>query len=144
MSEIQNELVREQQEVAVTRKPRGPLARLGCAVGLVIWAILILSPCILITLAAQGEINISTGDAPDQRLRIWLIMEAAQRGVGISNASIHKQDNGQTCVQTDTSFFLWQGQADSVSYCECYQHEDGSQDWAATGLTPGQCEAESP
>jgi hypothetical protein len=140
LSEIQKESFPEQQEATITRKRRGPLARLGCALGLALWAVLILVPCILIALAVQGEINLSTGDAPDQRLRIWLIMEAAQRGLGISNASIHEQDNGQTCVQTDTSFLLWQGQADPVSYCECYQHEDGSKDWTPTGLTPGKCE----
>lgn len=140
MSEIQNDPVPEQEEAApVIRKRRGPLARLGCALGLVIWLILILSPCILIALAAQGEISISTGDAPDQRLRIWLIMEATQRGVGISNASIHAQESGQTCVQTETSFLLWQGKSESVIYCECYQHTDGSQDWTPMRLTTGAC-----
>ena len=151
MSEIQNDSPSQQdseanespetenQEPAVVRKKRGPLARLGCALGLIIWAILILSPCILIALAVQGEISISTGEAPDQRLRVWVIMEAAQRGVGISNASVRPSADGQTCVQTDTSFLLWQGRGEPVSYCECYQHEDGSKEWIPVGTTPGEC-----
>jgi hypothetical protein len=139
LSEIQNEAAPEQEELVVIPKRRGPLARLGCALGLIIWAILILSPCILITLAVRGEINIPTGDAPDQRLRVWLIMETRQRGVGISNASIRERDDGQTCVQTETSFLLWLGEAEPVSYCECYQHEDGSQDWIPTEMMSGLC-----
>lgn len=141
MSDVQSDPAPEQEEPVIVRKKRGPFARLGCALGLVIWAVLILSPCILVALAARGEISITTGDAPEQRLRIWLIMEAAERGVGISTASIHEQANGQTCVQTDASFLLWQGKADPVSYCECYQHETGSEDWIPTGTTPGKCEA---
>lgn len=146
MSEIQNTSPQEvpqfpeAQEPVVIRKKRGPLGRLGCALGLIIWAILILSPCILIALAVQGEISISTGDAPDQRLRIWLIMEAAQRGIGISNASVRSSVEGQTCLQTDAQFFLWQGRGEPVSYCECYQHEAGSKAWIPLGTTPGECE----
>jgi hypothetical protein len=145
LSEIQNEPASEQQEERPDiRKPRGPLARLGCAIALVVWAVLILSPCILIALAVQGEINIPTGEAPDQRLRIWLIMEATQRGIGVSSASISESESGQTCVQTETNFLLWQGQSESISYCECYLHEDGSKDWTPTGTMPGKCEADSP
>jgi hypothetical protein len=87
--------------------------------------LLLLTPCLVIVLATRGEISISTGSAPDQELRIWLVMEARSRGLGVSNASLHEQDSA-TCVQTDVQFWLWQGSEAPTSYCECYTREGES------------------
>ncbi len=126
------------EPVEVAPHRRGPLARLGCGIGLVIWAILLLTPCFLITLAVRGEISLNTGAAPEQRLRIWLVMEARERGLGISTAELHEKDD-LTCVQTNVQFVLWQGQADPVSYCQCYQHPPDSDDWSLQEVTSDVC-----
>ena len=120
---------------AVPRR-RGPLRRVGCTIGVILWVLVLLIPCIFITLAVRYEITVDTGSAPEQRLRLWLIMEAEQRGVGFSNTSVQESE-GQTCVQTDVQFFLWQGAAEPVSFCNCY--ERGAEDWINTSAQPGAC-----
>lgn len=115
---------------------RSPLRRVGCAIGVILWVLVLLIPCIFITLAVRYEITVDTGSAPEQRLRLWLIMEAEQRGVGFSSTSVQESE-GQTCVQTDVQFFLWQGQAEPVSFCNCY--ERSAEDWVSTSAQPGVC-----
>ncbi len=115
---------------------RSPLRKIGCAAGVVIWVFILLIPCIFITLAVRYEITVDTGSAPDQRLRLWLIMESGQRGIGFSNASVQETD-GQTCVQTDVHFFLWQGSADPVSFCQCYRRTP--ENWSLVDSDPGIC-----
>lgn len=101
-------------------KPRrSPLSRLGCAVALILWFTLLLSPCFMIVLATRGEISVTTGPAPEQRVRIWLIQEADQSGIGISSGTMIQHED-EICVQTDVNFVLWQGEAQPVQYCECY------------------------
>jgi hypothetical protein len=117
-------------------QPRHPLRNPGCVVALIIWFVVLLSPCFMIVLAVRGEISIPTGGAPEQRLRIWLIQEARQSGIGMSSASV-QQNSENLCVQTTVSFILWRGEAEPTQYCECYaQSETG---WQPTLAEPGAC-----
>ena len=121
-----------------TRKPPSLIRRAGCLILLVIWFIFVLSPCILITFAQQGEFTISQGDLPNQHIRLWLIMEIDQRGIGISRTSQH-EINGDQCLQTDVSFALWEGEAESVTYCDCYTRTDADSPWSSTSSQQGIC-----
>ena len=115
---------------------RSPLRRPGCVAGLILWFLALLAPCFLIMLAVRGEITITTGSAPDQLLRIWLIQEAKERGVGISNTSV--QRDGETiCVQTNVNFVLWRGEAQPTHYCECYIQT--GDDYELTQMTQEAC-----
>ena len=127
--------------VTPQRPRRSPLARLGCGVALVIWGLLLLTPCFFITLAVRGEISLDTGPAPEQRLRIWLIMEADERGLGISTTSSVPQAD-LTCIQTDVRFVLWEGEAEPVSYCHCYEHPPDSDTWNLQAVTSNTCTPE--
>lgn len=119
---------------------RRPLRRIGCIAALVIWFAILLLPCFIFTLAMRGEITVSMGDMPDQALRIWLIMEIEQRGVGISTPSVHQGAEGAACLQTDVRYFLWQGEAaEPVAYCECYTREDGAANWSYVRTLQGGC-----
>lgn len=121
-------------------KPRrSPLRRAGCIVALVIWFAILLLPCFLVVLAVQQEISIPTGGAPDQRLRLWLISEADERGLALSTASVHQQTATEICVQTDVRFLLWAGSAEPLSYCDCYERGGESAEWASTSSSVGQC-----
>jgi len=115
-----------------SRPQRSPLKRPGCVVGLIVWFLILLTPCFFITLAVRGEISLTTGGAPEQRLRIWLIQEADQSGIGVSNADVRQ--NGETlCVR----FLLWRGEAQPTQYCECYiQNED---EYELTGIAQESC-----
>lgn len=124
-------------------KRRSPLRRIGCTIALVLWFTLLLVPCFLIVMAVQGEIVITQGDLPGQQLRVWLIMEADQRGFGVSSATVYRDGDNNACVQTDTRFWLWEGEADPVSYCECYARADTESVWSPTGTESGVCRAAS-
>lgn len=105
--------------VRVPPKPRSRLRRFGCGIAVVLWIVLLISPCALLALASQGEIAIQLGDIPGQSLRIWMVSEARERGVGIARPSVYT--NGDSvCLQTNVSFLLWQGQGQATTYCDCY------------------------
>ncbi|MBA3870016.1 MAG: hypothetical protein H0X30_12790 [Anaerolineae bacterium] len=118
-------------------KPRSRLRRIGCGFGLVIWLVLLLFPCVAIALVSQGEITVQLGSVPGQNLRIWLIQDATQRGVGIARPSVHTDNSTNVCLQTDTSFLMWMGKGASTSYCECYAHEGDN--WKSVSSTQGTC-----
>jgi hypothetical protein len=86
--------------IVITPPKRSPLRRLGCAVGLLLWAIIMISPCFLCVLATQGQITVTLGNAPDQQARVWLVNEARERGVGISwPTARYTQDQKAGCVR---------------------------------------------
>lgn len=123
---------------------RGPLGRLGCALGLLVWLVLILSPCLVFTLATQGEITVTVGGAPGQSARLWLVMEANERGLGLSLPTAQTSAEGDAvCVQTDVRYLLWQGQAESVSYCECYRRAADEAPWDFVTTIEGSCTADA-
>jgi hypothetical protein len=118
-------------------KPRSRLRRIGCGIGFVIWIVLLLFPCLAIALIAQGEVAVQLGGVPGQSLRVWLIQDATERGLGIARPSVHADANSNVCLQTDTSFLLWMGSSTSTSYCECYTHEGDN--WNPVSSTQGAC-----
>lgn len=139
-------LTPQENNIAVAPEPhkRGPLARLGCAIGLVFWFLLILSPCLLFTLATQGEISLTLGGAPEQVARLWLVMEDDGRGLALSVPSVQSSADGQqVCVQTDVTYYFWQGQADPSRYCACYNRADAEGDWRFAHSNEGACTAAS-
>ncbi len=118
-----------------------PFKRMGCVIGLVLWAIVIISPCFLLTLATQGQITIALGSAPDQQARIWLLNEARVRGIGISWPTARYSPDGKTvCVQTDTQFVLWAGSGQPATYCECYTRANTGTAWTATAPSNKSCQ----
>lgn len=127
----------EETRIAVPR--RSPLRRLGCIAALVLWFAILLLPCFLVVLAVQQEIVISTGGAPGQQLRLWLISEADERGLAVSTASVRQSDPDALCVQTNVSFLLWAGNSDPLSYCDCYERPDASAPWSQTTTNSGEC-----
>ncbi|MCB9451705.1 MAG: hypothetical protein H6672_09710 [Anaerolineaceae bacterium] len=123
------------------RARRSPLRRVGCLVAIVLWFLVLLAPCGLFYLATQGEIALTLSQSPPQTLRVWLVMEAGQRGIGFSHPSIVANVANQTvCVQTDVTFLLWEGQADDLAstYCDCYAQGSGL--WTLTNTGTGLCQ----
>ncbi|MFN8373494.1 MAG: hypothetical protein U0694_11550 [Anaerolineae bacterium] len=128
----------ELQTDAPVQKPPSIIRRTGCLLLLICWFTFILSPCLLITLAQQGEIVISQGNLPNQQIRVWLVMEIDQRGIGISSTSQHEVDNA-LCLQTDVRFLFWQGAAEPTSYCECYNRSENMSTPTLLSTQQGTC-----
>lgn len=120
--------------------PRGSrLRRWGCIAAVIVWFVILLTPCFCLTLASQGEISVRLGDIPGQSLRIWLLSESHERGIGISRPSIVASSTaGQMCLQTDVSFVLWAGSQDATTYCECFAQSANST-WDTVSNTQGSC-----
>lgn len=127
--------------VAPIPKRLSPLRRVGCGLILVVWFLLLLTPCALIYLATQGEITIPTGSVPGQEVRLWLMTEDRNRGIGVSSAAVIG-GNGTTdiCLQTDVRYLLWAGRGENASYCECYARASADAAWtSAAAAIPGAC-----
>jgi hypothetical protein len=132
-------------EPTIESAPRKSIFRRpGCLIGLAIWAVLILSPCIIGILVTTGEVSLTLGSAPGQQLRIWLIDEVRERGLGISTPAVFGGGSDATamCVQTDVRYLLWAGSADPVSYCECYLRPERGGEWNYSTTTQGACTAQ--
>lgn len=120
---------------------RSTARRAGCAVLLVLWFGLLLVPCLCAVIAINQEIVVPLGSAPGQHVRAWLIMEAEQRGIGISTPRVTGDEaDGAVCVETHNRFVLWQGREDDVVYCECYARGADDTGWTLTGTTSQACE----
>jgi len=88
----------------------------------VLWfGILILGPCAIVTLMSGNEIRLVHSDVPDDNtLRVWLIQQAHERGLGISTGYSVKPAADTVCTITDTRFVLWLGEGTSSHSCACY------------------------
>jgi hypothetical protein len=124
------------------RRPRSPLRRAGCTVLLILWFLLLLAPCFCIVLATQGEIVIPQGSAPGQAIRIWLIMEADQRGLGVASSSVMQEQENTLCVESNTRFLLWSGSAEPISSCECYERARADEQWSLLSVSNEACSGE--
>lgn len=127
------------QERAVQPPRWRAIRRAGCGVALIVWFLLLLTPCLLLVLAVQGDLRIATGSAPGQELRVWLIMEAETRGVGISNGVVRAVTEGGLCVETQITYALWAGSEDGSVYCECYGRSNESEEWSSVSSLGGDC-----
>ncbi len=134
-------------EMPQPAKKRSPAARLGCGLALALWFTLLLAPCGLFYLAANGEIRLRHADIPQPhehpRLLISLISEARQRGLRIENSYLVAEAGaaGETCVQTNARFLLWESSGDiqDARYCDCYQQRAAAASWQLTQTFPGDC-----
>jgi len=120
---------------------RSPARRAGCAVLLILWFGLLMVPCLCAVIAINQEIVLPLGPAPGQHVRAWLIMEAEQRGLGISTPRVTGDEaSGALCVETHNRFVLWQGREADAIYCECYERGDDGAGCTLTSTTSQACE----
>ena len=98
----------------------------------VVWFIILLIPAFFILMVINGEFSLTLGDAPEQKLRIWLVSEIRERGFGISTGSVTSRDEQNVCVQTDLRYLLWQGSQEPSVYCECFERLDAAAEWSYT------------
>lgn len=107
----------------------GPLRRLGCGLALLLWLGVLLLPCLFFTLATQEQITVRTGSLPEQELRLWVQMDADNRGMVVSNGSVTRQTDTLLCIETTVNYLLWQGEEVPSQYCTCYERANAAGDW---------------
>ncbi len=123
---------------------RNPIKRLGCLLLLALWFALLLFPCGLFYLAANGEIRLQHGDIPQPHahplLLISLVSEQDERGLRIESSRI-VADQPRLCVETTMRFVLWQssGGDQDVRYCDCYV-QSADDNWTLSDTSAGTCQ----
>lgn len=120
---------------------RSPARRMGCTIAVILWFLLLLTPCFCIALATQGDIVIPQGSAPGQEIRIWLIMEADQRGLAVSSATVQQPAANVLCVESSARFILWTGSTDPLTSCVCYTRDGEEQPWSTVSVDNRACES---
>jgi hypothetical protein len=130
--------------------PKAPvdiLRRLGCGLMLLVWFAILLIPGMMFWLATGGQLRISHADVPDPHqhplLQVDLIMTTENRGLQITQTSIHSNDELNLCIQGDVNYLLWESDntATSATYCQCYERSSSDADWTFTTQTVGACES---
>ena len=122
-------------DVVALRKKSLP-RRIGCWLLIAVWFAILLTPCGLFYLAANGEIRLQHSQIPDPhahpRLLISLISESDDRGLRIESSTI-QAEGGEPgiCVETSVRFLLWEssGGNQNVSYCDCYLRPNPGSAW---------------
>ena len=97
------------------------LRRLVILLILTLWLILLAFPAVAFILATRDQIQV--GDDPAQHLRLFLVSEPQAQGVGIERARRLKNPNG--CSQTNVAFLMWEGESESIVYCQCFDEGGG-------------------
>lgn len=130
-------------------KSRSPLRRLGCGLLLLLWFMLLLTPCALFYLAANSEIRLWHRDVPEPHahplLLISLVSEMDDRGFRVESSFVTRNlaAPSAVCVETDVRFLLWQTRSDNqdVMYCDCYEREGEHGVWLLESAYAGHCSA---
>ena len=108
----------------------------GC---LISFLITLLPVCLIIgatVLVVREEITLKT--SPVGEIRLWLVREGNEQGVGLSTmqrvAGGEKSDH--VCYRSQVHFLLWRSLAveRQSTYCECYEFDGGR--WTFSGACP--------
>ncbi len=130
----------------IALQKRRVIRRIGCALLLAIWFVIMLMPCGLFYLAANGEIRLEHQSIPQPhahpRLLVSLISEKEDRGLRIESSSPSRiLGDTSICVETAVAFILWEssGGNQDVRYCDCYQRNDAEAAWTLQSTHSESC-----
>ena len=98
----------------------------GCLLSLFLGMTMVALFYLALTLAMRGELHLQRGALGG--IRLWLVREEANQGLGISSTRVRSgsESQGQVCLETRVRFLLWQQseEVDNPRYCECFQQLD--------------------
>jgi len=90
--------------------------------------LLAIVPMFIFLLLVRGELTWRRGEFVEDR--VWLITgqtaSGDERGLGYSSSrtvtavSDETAASGPLCVRTQVYFFLWRGQSEHLTLCDCY------------------------
>ncbi len=112
--------------------------------GIVLWVVILMIPFLFVVLALRGEVSFGlAGDFPDNELRIWMVMEPRERGIGYSSPVVIAEDDTTLQVETRVRYLLWEGDNEALAYCYTYTRDSADDSWGLAGVTQVGCEAGS-
>lgn len=91
------------------------LRRLSYLIFLAFWLIVMFFPCMAFTLAMQQQIQV--GEANGRHLRIFLLQEGGNEGVGVEWERPYRPQSN--CFITTVSYLMWAGKGENTAYCQC-------------------------
>lgn len=109
-------------------------------VGITVWVLLLMIPFSFVMLAFVGEFSfVVPGNFPDNRARVWMVMEKDERGVAYSVPSVAARQDTSLQVQTNVRYLLWEGENEALQYCQTYTRDDTSAAWVFESSNEGTC-----
>ena len=109
------------------------LRRLLYFVFILVWLLLMIVPFLAFRLASQQQIQF--GDNEHDHLRIFLIQEKTDEGIGVEQ--IRPYPPLPNCIQTNVNYFMWKGEPENSTFCQCYHPEtDALLSTTMTACTP--------
>lgn len=108
--------------------------RLAYTLAILVWLIIMTIPIFTFSLAAQQQLQL--GSAEDNHIRIFLIQEKSAEGIGLEIARPVSSTPG--CTQTSVNYFMWSGEPQNVTYCQCTDLQSDH----TLSATPGACSSE--
>ncbi len=97
------------------------LRRLGCFLLVLVWLVIVSLPLLAVMIAGSGQVRL--GAQESAHVRLFLVQEEESNGLGIEWTRSFKQAEGAEgagpCWRTSVSYWLWEGEGENVTYCQC-------------------------
>ncbi len=117
-------------------RTRGVSPAVGCLSTLLVAVLAAGLLLIILSVALRGEARFSKGDLGE--LRLWLIRETANQGLGLSTTRIvaGRESSGEVCIRTSARFLMIRSELEieDVVFCDCYEKQ--GENWVAAGDCP--------
>ena len=88
----------------------------------VLWLLAMSIPFFMFSLASNGELQV--GEQPGNEVRVFLLQDRDAEGIGAEWSRPRSFDSLQ-CTQTSVRYYMWVGDPENVTYCQC-QDSDGN------------------
>lgn len=108
------------------------LRRLAIVLLLFVWALIMAFPVVAVLLATQNQIQI--GEEQGRQVRLFLLQEPEQEGIGLEWARPVGRGDEAPCLQTSIFYLMWVGEGQNVTFCQCFAGDGSLQE-----SYPGSC-----
>jgi hypothetical protein len=102
--------------------------RFFIVLALVAWLLVMLTPTFAAFLARNGQVTL--GDPAGPHTRLFLLQDPDAEGLGLERARRVRPPAegfpGVICLRTTVSYWLWRGEGQPASYCQCLDEATGA------------------
>lgn len=95
------------------------LTRLGYTALVVLWLAVMCGPAFFCALVLNSG-ELVWGDDPDDQVRVFLMQERGQEGLGVQWTRPLSSDSSEPlCTQTTVRYWMWAGEGENATMCTC-------------------------